>query len=102
MLLAEHATEPGVCGEAFNVTPETPISVLDLVHKVINASGKTHLTPIVKAIDLSQQGYFEHLSGEKIKHRLGWRPRFSLEEGLQLTYTWYAIHGIDPTFRISE
>ena len=47
MLLAEKATREGVRGEAFNVTPDEPISVLDLVKTIIKVSGKEHLQPVI-------------------------------------------------------
>ena len=93
MLLAEHAADPEVRGEAFNVTPAAPVSVLELVQAIIRVSGKTGVTPVVAATDLSQKGYFEHLSGEKLRRALGWTPRLTLEEGLLDTYRWYAERG---------
>ncbi len=92
-LLAEHAGDPLVKGEAFNVTPAEPVRVLDLVTTIIKVSGKTGIEPVVAANDLSQKGFFEHLSGEKMKRVLGWTPRLTLEEGLRDTYRWYAEHG---------
>lgn len=93
MLLAEHASRPEVRGQAFNVTAESPVSVLELVRTIIQVSGKTGVAPVVAATDLSQKGFFEHLSGEKLKRLLGWAPRLTLEEGLRDTYRWYAEHG---------
>lgn len=93
MLLAEHAGDPAVRGEAFNVTPVEPVRVLDLVRLIIKASEKTGIEPVMAATDLSQKDFFEHLSGEKMKRVLGWTPRLSLEEGLKDTYRWYAEHG---------
>jgi CDP-glucose 4,6-dehydratase len=93
MLLAEHAKEAGVRGEAFNITPDSPISAFDLVRSIIKVSGRPDLSPVVLGSDRSQQGYYEHLSGEKLKQRLGWTPRMTLEEGLLDAYRWYAEHG---------
>ncbi len=93
MLLAEHAGEPNVRGQAFNVTAPEPISVLELVKVLVEASGKTHLEPVVKGLDLSQKDTYEHLSSEKIKSTLGWTPSISLGEGLSRTYRWYESHG---------
>ena len=73
MLLAEHAAEPGVRGQAFNVTADVPISVLDLVNMIVRVSGSPDLEPIVESADLSQKGTYEHLSNEKIKQSLGWQ-----------------------------
>lgn len=95
MLLAENASREGICGEAFNVTAAEPISVQALVERLVNLSGKSHLQPIIRATDLSQKDSYEHLSSEKIQQTLGWKPRFSLEEGLLKTYQWYQEHGTD-------
>ena len=99
MRLAERAGEPGVRGEAFNITPAAPVSVLDLVRTLTKAVGKPHLEPIVRATDLSQKGYFEHLSDARMRRVIGWSPRLSLEEGLRLTYQWYAERGVRWTAR---
>jgi len=91
--LAEHAQEPGVRGEAFNIAPASPISTLALVKTIVAVSGRQELEPVVLGVDRSQQGYYEHLSGEKLKQRLAWSPSMTLEEGLLDTYRWYAEHG---------
>lgn len=95
MAVAEHAGEPGVKGEAFNVTPHQPTRVIDLVRLIVKASGQTGLEPVVAASDLSQKDFYEHLSGDKIKRAIGWEPKVPLEDGLRETYEWYAKHGID-------
>jgi CDP-glucose 4,6-dehydratase len=92
-LLAEHAGEPGVRREAFNITPPEPVRVVDLVKTIIKVSGKTGIEPIIAGTDLSQKDFFEHLAGDKMKRLFGWTPRMTLEEGLQDTYRWYAEHG---------
>lgn len=93
VLLAEHAAAPGVQGEAFNVTPAQPVSVLDLVRTIIRVAGRPGVEPVVAAVDLSQKGFFEHLSPRKLETTLGWTPRLTLEAGLADTYRWYAGHG---------
>ena len=95
MLLAEHAGHDGVKGEAFNVTPDEPISVLDLVRTIVKVSGKKDLQPVALSTDLSQKGYFEYLSNDKIKRELGWQPRYTLEEAIRKTFEWYAVHGLE-------
>jgi CDP-glucose 4,6-dehydratase len=97
MLLAEHAENPSVHGQAFNITPAVPVSVLDLVRTLIRVAepktGRVGIEPLVTGTDLSQKGYFEHLSGERLHRTLGWTPRYSLESGLADTFDWYATHG---------
>jgi dTDP-D-glucose 4,6-dehydratase len=67
--------------------------VIDLVRTLTTVAGKGHLEPVVQATDLSQKGYFEHLSDEKMRTVVGWSPRLRLEDGLRLTYDWYHEHG---------
>ena len=93
-VLAEHAAEPGVRGQAFNVTPPAPIRVDDLVRLVIKVAGANGVEPVVAATDLSQKDFFEHLSDARMRRLIGWTPASSLEEGLAETYQWYAEHGI--------
>ena len=92
-LLAEHAGELGVRGEAFNITPAEPVRVIDLVKTIIKVSGKTGIEPIIADTDRSQKDFFEHLAGDKMKQIFGWTPQLTLGEGLRDTYRWYAEHG---------
>jgi CDP-glucose 4,6-dehydratase len=94
-LLAEHASEPDVRGEAFNITPAAPIRVDELVRTIVKVSGTAGVEPVIARTDLSQKDFFEHLSDAKMRRVLGWTPAFSLEDGLRDTYRWYAGHGTD-------
>jgi CDP-glucose 4,6-dehydratase len=91
LLLAEHAAEARIRGEAFNVTPAEPISVLELVRAILRVAGLPDLEPTVLG-EPSRERDVEHLSGERLRRTLGWEPRFSLEEGLQRTIDWYRDH----------
>jgi len=81
-------------GEAFNFGVDNPVSVLDLVKKIIKISGNKKLVPIIIG-----QGKIkgeidkQYLSSFKAKKALGWRPEHSLKEGLELTYKWHKCHG---------
>ena len=79
-----------VKGEAFNFGTEIPISVLDLVKKIIEISGKVHLVPDIQGKgnpkgEISKQ----YLSSEKSKKLLGWKPSVKLDEGIKETIKWY-------------
>lgn len=89
MMLAERAGESGVRGEAFNVTAGQPISALELARAVCRAADRPDLEPEVRATDLSQAGYFEHLSDFKIRTRTPWRAETPLDAGLRETVDWY-------------
>lgn len=86
--LAERVPGEAFTGEAFNFGNETPVSVLDLVEKILELTGRSDLSP--KVLDESEGEIREqYLDCAKARERLGWRPRFSLEEGLRETIAWY-------------
>ena len=77
-----------VKGEAFNFGTNSPVSVLELVNKIIKISGKTHLKPIVKG-EAKGEINRQYLSSEKARKMLGWKPRYNLDRGLKETIAWY-------------
>ena len=81
-IIAERLDDEAVVGEAFNLCPDEPISVLDLVRTMMRVAGREHLSPIV--LDQSPgPPEYEHLSNAKAKALLGWEPQYSLEAGLK-------------------
>ena len=88
VLLAERlAQNPGLRGEAFNFSNGEPMTVLDLTHRVLSLMGST-LEPDVRN---QATGEIRHQSLDTAKARsvLGWRPRYTLDEGLRRTIEWY-------------
>lgn len=88
MLLAERlAGDPKLRGAAFNFSNETQISVLDLVKKILDKMGSS-LEP-----EIQNQAQYEirhqYLSAERARKVLGWKPQFTLDEGLERTIAWY-------------
>ena len=88
LLLAEELERPEIKGQAFNFGPDNPVSVIDLVNKIIDLSGKKGLKP-----EILNKGQGEiknqYLSSQKAKSLLGWEAKYSLDDGLKETYTWY-------------
>jgi CDP-glucose 4,6-dehydratase len=88
MLLAEKLAEDrGLTGHAFNFSNELQVTVLQLVEALARAAG-TEISPDVRneAVNEIQHQY---LSAAKAREMLGWKPLFTLEEGLQHTVEWY-------------
>jgi CDP-glucose 4,6-dehydratase len=85
--LAEDAT---LAGEAFNFSDEAPISVLDMVRRVLVATG-SDLEPEVRA-EATNEIPHQYLSSDKAHRVLGWRSVVPLDEGLSRTVTWYREH----------
>ena len=86
-LLGERAADPEVRGRAFNFHPDQPTSVLELVQAIIAVSGRDDLQPRV----LGARGAYEYefLASDLARSLLGWRPAYSLEDGLRETFEWY-------------
>jgi CDP-glucose 4,6-dehydratase len=88
MSLAEKlAADPSLKGQAFNFSNETQATVLELVERILKLMD-SDLEPEVRneAINEIRQQY---LSAEKARNVLGWRPLFSLDDGLRATIAWY-------------
>jgi CDP-glucose 4,6-dehydratase len=89
LLLAERLyADPSLRGEAFNFSNEMPITVLDLVQRILDLMD-SRLTPEVRdeaRHEISRQC----LSAEKARRVLGWSPMFSLDDGLRRTIAWYS------------
>jgi len=88
MLLAERLAEnPDLRGQAFNFSNETQVTVLELVERILGLMG-SDLEPDVRN-EASNEIRCQYLSAAKARCMLGWRPLFTLEEGLQRTIDWY-------------
>jgi len=91
LTLAEQLDRDGIAGEAFNFGTETPVSVLELVEKIIAVSGQTGVVPEVLGQGKpSGEIDAQYLDSHKAQERLGWQPRYDLRAGLGETYRWYA------------
>ena len=88
MHLAEQmAIKPELAGEAFNLSTEIQVSVLQLVEQVLKAMGSS-LKPVVLG-EASNEIKHQYLDAAKARDLLAWEPLFTLEEGLARTVEWY-------------
>lgn len=89
LLLAEKmAQDSSLYGEAFNFSCEAPITVLELVEKILLLMDCPQLKPRVLN-EAPHEIRRQYLSAQKARERLGWKPLFTLEEGLQRAIKWY-------------
>jgi len=79
--------QPELRGQGFNFSNETPITVLELVDKIIALMG-TPLEPEVQNLATNEIRH-QYLSAAKARQVLGWEPIFPLEAGLKKTIDWY-------------
>jgi CDP-glucose 4,6-dehydratase len=87
LTLAEALGKKGVAGQAFNFSAEEPVATLALVHKIAKIMG-AKANPIIEDSARNEIPHQRLLSG-KANKVLGWKPRYSLDEGLRETITWY-------------
>ena len=88
MTLAERlAGDRSLCGQAFNFSNETPITVLALVEHILRLM-ESDLQPDIRN-EASNEIRSQHLSAARARRVLSWQPLFSLDEGLQRTIAWY-------------
>jgi CDP-glucose 4,6-dehydratase len=88
MRLAEAADDPGMRGEAFNFSPETQVQVIEIVTRLQRIVGREDLEPVIlDSVKAEIRDQF--LDASKAQQRLGWRPAFDLDRGLERTVRWY-------------
>ncbi|MDD5617789.1 MAG: GDP-mannose 4,6-dehydratase [Candidatus Omnitrophica bacterium] len=77
-------------GEAFNFGVNKPINVITMVKKIIDVSGNVYLRPkILGKGKIKGEIDRQYLSSVKARRILGWKPKYSLQKGLEITYKWY-------------
>ncbi len=89
--LAENLRGLDLAGQAFNFGTSTPKSVLEMVAAVLAATGREDLEPEVQNT-ASNEIAAQTLDCTKAHEVLGWRPAFTLEDGLRRTVDWYREH----------
>jgi len=87
--LAQHLAEDKdkFRGEAFNLATGHPLTVTEVVKKVLDLMDSTLKINIRNCASNEIQAQW--LSAEKANRLLNWRPAHSLEEGLNKTIAWY-------------
>jgi CDP-glucose 4,6-dehydratase len=88
ILLAEQlAQNADLSGQAFNFSNEMPMSVIELVERILLLM-EAKLKPIIRG-EVSNEIRKQYLNADKARRLLKWQPIFTLEEGLERTIAWY-------------
>jgi CDP-glucose 4,6-dehydratase len=88
MLLAERLLDGKLKhGAAYNFSNETQITVRDLVQSILQQMN-SKLQPKVLN-QASNEIRHQFLSAERARKELNWRPKFTLDQGLEKTIQWY-------------
>lgn len=88
LALAVHAERAGVAGEAFNFSPESRLTVLDIVKAIQKLMERHDLEPVIQD-QAKAEIKDQYLDSSKARRVLQWRPRYTLEQGLTETIAWY-------------
>jgi CDP-glucose 4,6-dehydratase len=88
MLLAEQLHQNrDLAGQAFNFSNETQATVLEIATKIL-ALMNCDLELDVRN-EATNEIRHQYLSAAKARRDLGWKPLFTLDEGLDKTIAWY-------------
>lgn len=90
MMLAEQMRKKNLAGEAFNLSSERPLTVLELVRAIYRAVGAHPAFRILN--EARDEIKHQYLSSRKARRVLGWKPGSTLGEGLVATIDWYKNH----------
>jgi CDP-glucose 4,6-dehydratase len=86
LAVADHL--PTVSGEAFNLGTATPVSVLELVERIVAIVGDA---PAPKVLGVATNEIdAQSLASGKAWERLGWEASTSIGDGLVQTVAWYS------------
>lgn len=88
LALAGRCHEDAIRGEAFNFSPESRLSVLDITKAVLKAMGREELMPQIQATSRAEI-QDQYLNSEKARSILRWKPGHDLASGLAKTIGWY-------------
>jgi CDP-glucose 4,6-dehydratase len=80
-----------LAGQAFNFGHNAPLSVLELVQKILHVAGRQDVQPIVLN-EANNEIAHQYLDSTRARDQLGWQPEYSIEDGLRHTLDWYRRH----------
>jgi CDP-glucose 4,6-dehydratase len=84
------SASPELGGEAFNFSYEQPMTVLEVVEKVMTMMG-AKLQPEIRN-EVTNEIREQYLDATKARSILGWEPRWTLDAGLRKTIDWYEAY----------
>ncbi len=85
---ARHLTGDTVGGDAFNVSAEEPMSVIELVESILEVSSDRGLKPIINNTARNEIKS-QYLCAKHLFEKTGWKNSTPLSVGLRKTFDWY-------------
>lgn len=80
--------EQGKTGELYHLSPDSSISVRDLVKKICERMNADFKTVAQDGLERLGQDNAYVIDSSKARRELGWQPRISLDEGLDEVIAW--------------
>src|SRR5687768_618126 len=92
LAVADAVLDGSGAGLAFNAGGERPYSVLEIVETIARVAG-TGVEPDVRG-EGNPKGEIDrqYVDSTRLRELTGWRPQFSLEDGMSRTLEWYREH----------
>ena len=87
------AVNRGLAGRAYNFSLERPLTVLQMMKLIVEATG-IDLEPVILN-EATNEIPAQYLDGTRARRELEWVPKVGLEEGLRRTVDWYRNHVAD-------
>jgi CDP-glucose 4,6-dehydratase len=90
LAVAASIERPELRGRAWNAGSQAPVSVLEVVSRLIEISGRD-VEPEIRG-EGPPRGEIDrqYLDSTAIRQELGWEPRWDLDRGLSAAWDWYA------------
>lgn len=95
LALAEQCDTDGVRGEAFNFSPESRVSVIEITQAIQRGMDRADLEPVILD-QVRAEILHQYLDSTKARQRLGWTAKHALDDGLAKTIAWYR-HFLEST-----
>jgi CDP-glucose 4,6-dehydratase len=90
LAVAGSLERPELRGRAWNASLGHPVTVLDVVRRLIDISG-VDVEPDVRGEGFPEgEVPYQWLESSALRRELGWQPSKDLQQGLEATYSWYA------------
>jgi CDP-glucose 4,6-dehydratase len=88
LCLAEALRAPEIQGQSFNFSPETQVTVIEIVNMLRRLAQCEHIEPTILNCAKGEIRN-QYLSSAKAQRLLHWKPVYELERGLIETLDWY-------------
>jgi CDP-glucose 4,6-dehydratase len=89
LLVAASLDDPAMRGRAWNAGSGKPLSVLEVVRRLIAISGRD-VEPDIQGTGVPHGEIDrQYLDATAIRTELGWAPKWDLDSGLRATWDWY-------------